>query len=54
MRHIELLAALALAGTGGDATPLRFSENNSRTDRPIVTKLSKPIPWTILHLSWKN
>ena len=33
---------LTLAGTGGevDATPLGFSENNSRTDRPIVAKLS--------------
>ena len=29
---------LTLAGTGGevDATSLGFSENNSRTDRPIV------------------
>ena len=33
---------LTLAGTGEevDATPLGFSENNSRTDRPIVAKLS--------------
>ena len=33
---------LTLAGTGGrlNATPLGFSENNSRTDRPIVAKLS--------------
>ena len=32
---------LTLAGTGawGDASPLGFSENNSRTDRPIAAKL---------------
>ena len=31
---------LTLAGTGEvDTTPLGFSENNSRTDRPIVAKL---------------
>ena len=33
---------LTLAGTGGRLMqpPLGFSENNSRTDRPIVAKLS--------------
>ena len=35
---------------GVDATPLGFSENNSRTDRPILTKLGIPNHWTILHL----
>ena len=33
--------------------PLGFSENNSRTDRPIVAKLGIPIHWTILHLFLK-
>ena len=35
---------LTLAGTGGrlmQPPPLGFSENNSRTDRPIVAKLSR-------------
>ena len=39
-------------GGGGDATPLGFSKNNSRSDRPIVTKLCVPNIWTILHLPW--
>ena len=38
---------------GVDAILLGFSENNSRTDRPIVTKLGIPNHWTILYLPWK-
>ena len=37
---------------GVDATALGFSKNNSRTDRPFVTKLGKPNLWTILYLPW--
>ena len=45
-----------LAGTGVLTywcTLLGFSENNSRTDWPIVTEFGIPNLWTILHLIWK-
>ena len=40
-------------GGGGWCNPLGFSENQSRTDRPTVTKLGIPIRWTVLQLPWK-
>ena len=38
---------------GGVMQPLGFSENNSRTDWPIVAKLGIPFLWKIVHLPWK-
>ena len=39
----NIVSHLTLAGQEGvDATPLGFSENNSRTNQPIVTKLGIP------------